>query len=303
MSDIGLHDLSRCYGRSFTSCELVVPALSRTYRLVADDGIFYLRLYRPIGRSPAEIAFEIRLQREVRPTPGLDVAQPIRTVDDADCACLSFEGVNRTAGLFQALDGRPIANEPADVALFGSALAKLHGALAEIDGGDVRPLDPVPLCARSLVSLTKIPNSATIRRAVERCRAEMLADPTMQGLPSGNCHGDARLANAVIRDGSVGFFDFDDCGYGPYLIDLGTAVWHFAVGEPSRTEALIAAILEGYEKERPLSPAERRALPHFVRLAQIRALLFLAEFCVLERDLWEAVFGRATNLLERDLTI
>jgi len=235
--------------------------------------------------------------------PGLDVARPIHTVDGADCACLPFEGVNRTAGLFQALDGRPIANEPGDVVLFGSALAKLHGALAEIESGDVRALDPVSLCARSVVSLTRIPNSATIRRAVERCRAEMLADPTMQALPSGNCHGDARLANAVSRGRSVGFFDFDDCGYGPYLIDLGTAVWHFAVGEPSRTEALIAAILRGYETERSLSPAERRALPHFVRLAQIRALLFLAEFCVLERDLWQAVFGRATNLLERDLTI
>lgn len=303
MSDIDLHDLSRCYGRAFAGCELVVPGVNRTYRLVGGGEVYYLRLYRPVGRSPAEVAFELRLLREARPPPGIDVARPIRAVDGADCVQVPFGGVGSTACLFQALEGRPITNEPEDVALFGSALAKLHHALAGIDGGGARLLDPEALYAHAAMALTRIPGSEAARRAVDRCRAELLGDPAAHGLPSGHCHGDARLANAVVRDGAVGFFDFDDCGYGPYLLDLGTAAWHFTVGDPSRTGALVAALLNGYDRQRPLSRAERRVLPHYMKLAEVRALLFLAEFCTLADGLWPRVLDRATNLLERELTL
>ncbi|MBD8906988.1 phosphotransferase [Methylorubrum zatmanii] len=303
MSDIDLHDLSRCYGRVFTGCELVVPGVNRTYRLAAGGDLSYLRLYRPVGRSLTDIAFELRLLRQVRTTPGIDVARPIRTVDGLDCAEVAFGGVSRTACLFHALEGRPITDAPEDVALFGAALAKLHAAMAGIDGGGARPLDAGALCLRAAISLTRIPGSEAARRAVGRCRAEILGDPAAHDLPSGNCHGDARTANAVVRDRTVGFFDFDDCGYGPYLLDLGTAARHFAAGDPSRTGALVAALLRGYDGERSLSSAERHALSHYVKLAEVRSLLFLAEFCLLADGLWPRVLDRATKLLERGLTI
>ncbi|WP_407529707.1 phosphotransferase enzyme family protein [Methylobacterium oryzisoli] len=303
MSDIDLHDLSRCYGRAFAGCELVVPGVNRTYRLAAGDDLYYLRLYRPVGRSPAEIAFELRLLREVRPTSGIDVARPIRTVHGADCAQVAFGGVDRVACLFQALEGRPVTYDPDDVTLFGAALAKLHGALAGIDGGEVRPLNPEALCVRAAAALTGVAGSEAARRAIDRCRTELLGDPAPHDLPSGNCHGDAWSANAVVQGGTVGFLDFDDCGYGPYLLDLGTAAWHLVVREQPRAGALIAALLAGYETGRALSEAERQALPCYVKLAEIRALLFLAEFCTLADGLWPRALDRATNLLERELTI
>lgn len=305
MSDIDLHALSESYGRLFVGCELVVPGVNRTYRLTEGADTYYLRLYRPIGRSAAEIAaeiaFEMRLLREVRPTLGIDVARPFRTIDEADCAWITFEGAERAAGLFQALDGRPIADDPEDVSLFGSALAKLHGALTVIETGGARPLDPALLCAQCVASLAQLPGSEAAWHAVDRFRAEMVGDPAARDLPSGLCHGDARLANAVARDGTVGFFDFDDCGCGPYLLDLGTAVWHFVRGDPGKSAALVAALLAGYEQIRPLSGKERQALPHFVKLAEVRALLFLANFCVLTDDLWLRVLDQATNLLRREL--
>lgn len=302
MNDIDLHALSRCYGRVFADCELVVPGWNRTYRLITDDDAYYLRLYRPIGRSAAEIAFEMSLLREAKPTPGIEVARPIQTVDGMDCARVLFDGVDRVSGLFHALDGRTITNDPEDVALFGSALAKLHGALAGIEAGGGRPLDLATLCSHPTVSLASIPGSEAAQRAVDRYRAGMLVDPVARDLPLGNCHGDARLANVVARDGTVGFFDFDDCGNGPYMLDLGTAAWHFVRSNPANTAALVAALLAGYERIRPLSGAERRALPHFIKLAEVRALLFLAEFCVLPNDLWPHVLDQATNLLDRELT-
>jgi Ser/Thr protein kinase RdoA (MazF antagonist) len=301
MSDIDLHALCQHYGRVFTNCALVVPGANRTYRLTSDDNTYYLRLYRPTGRSAAEIAFEMRLLHEARQTPGIDVARPIPTADGADCARLLFDGVDRAVGLFHALNGRPIAAEPEDVVLFGSALARLHGALAGIEAGSARPLDPATLCAHSDVSLARISGSETVRRALDRCRVEMLGDPATHDLPSGNCHGDARLANAIALDSTIGFFDFDDCGRGPYVLDLGTAAWHFVRGDPAKTAVLITALLAGYERVRPLSVTERRTLPHFVKLAEMRALLFLAEFCILADHLWSHVLDHATAVLDSEL--
>lgn len=128
----------------------------------------------------------------------------------------------------------------------------------------------------------------------------MLSDPATHDLPPGNCHGDARLANAITQDGTIGFFDVDDCGHGPYALDLGTAIWHFVRGDPAKA-VLIAALLGGYERVRPLSGAERRASPHFVKLAEIRALLLFAEFCILADDLWLKVFDKAATVLDRKL--
>ncbi|PXW61345.1 hypothetical protein [Methylobacterium sp. B4] len=108
---------------------MVVPGVNRTDRLAAGGEVYDLRLYRPVGRSPAEMAFVLRLLREARPIPGIDAARPIRTVDGADRLQVPFGGVGRTAGLFEALERRPITKDPEDAALFGSALATLHRAL------------------------------------------------------------------------------------------------------------------------------------------------------------------------------
>lgn len=142
VSEIDLVHLSKCYGLAFIGCALVVSGGNRTYRLATEGKAYYLRLYSLTRRSPAEIAFELRLLREVRPTPGIDVARPIRTAEGADCASIVFEGVTRAACLFQALDGRAVGYELGDMALFGAALAKLHDALAGIKGGEARLLDP-----------------------------------------------------------------------------------------------------------------------------------------------------------------
>lgn len=77
MSDINLHHLSQCYGHAFAGCELIVPGGNRTYRLTVGGDAYYLRLYRTVGRSPIDIAFELHLLRKARPTPGIAVARPI----------------------------------------------------------------------------------------------------------------------------------------------------------------------------------------------------------------------------------
>lgn len=72
---------------------------------------------------------------------------------------------------------------------------------------------------------------------------------------------------------------------------------HLVVSEGVEADGSVAALVAGYEAVRPLDDDERRMIPLFVNLAEIRSLLFLAERCILESDLWSRVFDRAIRCL------
>ncbi len=314
MDDLDLKFLSARYGRDFDAAELVVGGANRTYRLGAGADHVYLRLYRPVGRSLAEIAFELDLLRQCRPSPGIGVARPIATSDGADLVSLSFEGAARYGCLFTALEGRPLTHAPSDMKRLGASTAKLHAALSGISGGEARPLEPSALCRGAVEALRAIPGSAPTRDAIEAWCARSFGVAARPPLPSGNCHGDVWARNAVVQghgqeqghgqgqgqEHGIGFFDFDDCGHGPYLIDLGTAAWHLMARDGSVAQAAMAALVAGYEGVRPLEEAERRGLLDFVRLAEVRSLRFLAAYCQLDPQLWQSVLARAHVLIARE---
>lgn len=293
MSGLDLDHLARCYGRVFQTAERVVAGGNRIHRLATDDAIFYLKLYRP----DAETGFALRLLRAFPPTHGVAVARPVASIAGADLVPATFEGERWNACLFEALVGRTLTRTTGDMRLFGTAIADLQRGLAAIAGGDVPRLHPLALCARADRALAHIAGSDAVRAAIDRHGTVPFGDPGFPPLPSGACHGDAWAGNVVVQDGSVGFLDFDDCGWGPYLLDLGTAMRHLVVSEGVEADGSVAALVAGYEAVRPLDDDERRMIPLFVNLAEIRSLLFLAERCILESDLWSRVFDRAIRCL------
>lgn len=297
MSNLDLDHLSRCYGRTFRTTERVPAGGNCIHRLTTGDAIFYLKLYRPADRSDAEIGFASRLLRALPATHGVAVARPVASIAGADLVPVTVEGEVWNACLFEALVGRPLTRTMADMRRFGTAIADLQRGLATIPGGDAPRLDPPALCARADRALRDIAGSDAVRAAIDRHGTAPFGDPAFPPLPSGICHGDAWAGNVVVQARSVGFLDFDDCGWSPYLLDLGTAVRHLVVSEGYEADESVAALVAGYEAVRPLDDDERRMLPLFVKLAEIRSLLFLAERCILEPDLWSRVFDRAITCL------
>ena len=93
----------------------------------------------------------------------------------------------------------------------------------------------------------------------------------------GLVHADLRLANLLVDDRGHGadptitVIDFDDCGFGWYFYDFGTAVSFFE-DDPAvpRWQDAWAA---GYRSRRPLAERDEAMLPSFVLL---RRLLLLA---------------------------
>ena len=113
---------------------------------------------------------------------------------------------------------------------------------------------------------------AVLGRLARRLRERLTAfgaGPDRFGL----VHADLRLANLLVGQGSghVDVIDFDDCGFGWYLYDLGSSL-SFIEDDP-RVPELIDAWVRGYLTVAPLSDDEIAELPTFVML---RRLLLVA---------------------------
>ncbi|MDQ0588057.1 phosphotransferase [Variovorax paradoxus] len=299
MTDIDKDWLSSKYARSFAALELVVGGVNRTYRVREAASTFYLRLYRRSGRPLPQIAAEICLLTEFKGCADVAVGRPVAAKDGAYVLEVAWGGESRLACLFESVEGDNFDLTRAGMAQFGAALARLHLAMPTIIGGEVRSLDPVAIVQDSLQALHRIRQSKDVARDIEHHYLATLHQPELRALPSGLCHGDAWTGNARVHRGRAGFFDFDDFGRGPLVIDLGTAAWHLADESGPASDGLITALVDGYEKFRPLSAIEKDALPLFIQFAEIRSLLFLARYCVLTDEMWVYTFQRAGRMFGR----
>ncbi|MDQ1154341.1 homoserine kinase [Brevundimonas sp. SORGH_AS_0993] len=161
----------------------------------------------------------------------------------------------------------------ADQAAAGAVLAQLHLAAVDYAGRRVNPVGP-----------------AAWRRLADRCAAgasgqdrvlldqaedglKRLDDPFTDDLPVGAVHADFFPDNVLFQDGAVsGVIDFYFGCTGPLAYDLAIALsaWGFDA-EGRAIPSALAAFQRGYETVRPLTSAERAALP---RLGEAAALRF-----------------------------
>lgn len=81
------------------------------------------------------------------------------------------------------------------------------------------------------------------------------------GGDQGLIHADLMRENLIVNAGEVSLIDFDDCGFGFRLYDLGTALAQNA--EEPHLEKIATALADGYAELRELSDAERGLIPIF----------------------------------------
>jgi len=88
----------------------------------------------------------------------------------------------------------------------------------------------------------------------------------------GLIHSDLHLSNIIIDGDILQIIDFDDCGYGWYLYDLGCSLVEYSEG----LDELVEAWLNGYQKVRDLSDEEKSELPTFILMRRIVRLAWLS---------------------------
>jgi Ser/Thr protein kinase RdoA (MazF antagonist) len=280
------------YGIS-PGCRLHLYPLTEnwTFRIEADaaaPGV--LRIYRPGGRSPAEIHSELAWMEALRqesPTllPGViptlqggQVLEVVREPPLERCYCV----------LFSHAPG----SEPAE-----DQLAAWFPRLGEITGRLHRHARAwtVPSWFRRPrwdldTTLGGRPHwgswQSTVTDPEERRQTQRLADAVMARLRAfgtgprrfGLVHADLRLANLLVDGERITVIDFEDCGFSWYLYDLACALT-FNEGRADVRE-LIALWVDGYRQVEPLSAADEAEIDTFLMLRR----LMLSAYAGLRHD-------------------
>ena len=197
-----------------------------------------------------------------------------RTIHDRSGALYRMIG-DKAVALIEFLPGVSVSvPTPAQARAVGGALAQLHLAAADFAGERANGMD-----------------LAEWQRLAAECGAEGLRaiDPELadlvarelpllaadwpQDLPRGVIHADLFTDNVLMLGSKVtGLIDFYFACSDVIAYDVAVthAAWCFDNDGRNFSPALSAALLAGYEDVRPLSPAERAALPILARGAALR---------------------------------
>ena len=200
-----------------------------------------------------------------------------RTIHDRAGALYRMIG-DKAVALIEFLPGVSVSVPTAAQArAVGGALAQLHLASADFDGARANGMD---LAEWQRLAAECGPEGL---RSINPQLADLvahelslLADQWPQNLPRGVIHADLFTDNVLMLGSSVtGLIDFYFACTDLIAYDVAVthAAWCFDNEGRNFSPELSAALLAGYEAVRPLSEAERAALPVLARGAALRFTL------------------------------
>ncbi len=250
-------------------------------------GRFLLRVYRPTGPSEDTLRSELLWLQALRRDTSLYVPEPIPAADGSlvTDASLPWASEARRCVLLRWLPGqrKKAGLSPADLSLVGSYMARLHQHSEQyaVPEGFVRPRawdwdwvfgEAVPLWTegKSVYSRSELD---VFRAAAGRVRRD-LQELDKSSDVFGIIHRDLHLDNFLFQDGEVYAIDFENCGWGYYLFDLAVTlssleIWSLE-GYGVSCTPLQAALLESYQRERPLPEGYQRHLQTFMAMRLAR---------------------------------
>ncbi len=200
-----------------------------------------------------------------------------RTIHDRDNRAFRFHD-GKALALIEFLPGVSVnAPTPPQALAVGAALAQSHLAAADFGGRRENAMGPAAW--RELAGACGIQGFAEIDPGlgalVER-ELEAIAGAWPKDLPKGTIHADLFPDNVLMLGDAVsGLIDFYFACTDLLAYDVAVthAAWCFSSDGARFDPALSAALLAGYESVRPLTLAEREALPLLAQGAAMRFLM------------------------------
>ncbi|MDE2159185.1 MAG: homoserine kinase [Burkholderiales bacterium] len=259
------------------------------YYATTTRGQWVLTLFERLG--PAELPYYLRLMQHLA-GHGIPVPAPQPAPDGS----LVHELGGKPAAVVTRLPGgHRLAPDADHCAQVGAMLARMHraGADFELQQPHLRGLrwwtETAPLVLPHLA-----PAQADLLRAELEFQQQVDAAPAAQALPRGPIHADLFRDNVMFDDTAgpdrlCGFFDFYFAGPDRLLFDVAVCLNDWCADGAALDELRAAALVAAYEGVRPLTGAERRALPALLRAAALRCWL---------RRLWDWHLPRDAALLQ-----
>lgn len=251
----------------------------------SDGAAAVLRVHRQGYHSNESLASELRWMAMLRES-GLQTPSPLAPMNSADGGNLVVVTGESAPGDWQVdmlswMNGRELGEvgEPLQlgdqniVSLFeklGAAMATLHNLSTAWAG--TANMQRHAWDHDGLVGENPLWGQFWKHEALtpeQREKILQIRDAVSQGLGEygqnaqnyGMIHADLVPENVMIDGGDIQLIDFDDAGFGWHMFEIATAL-HWLGDEPEFA-SMKTAVLEGYQRVRPLTKADINSLPLF----------------------------------------
>jgi len=261
----------RSYALDVATVEaLDAGSVNSNFRIRTHSGeVFFVRVYEEQDQEGARRELQVihELANAGVPTPA-----------PRPCQAGGYMGqhAGKPLGVHPWIDGEILcfgSLTPALVQQVGRALGRVHrtsASLSHIPAGrfGLEGLE------RRLAHVDRTAPSYAAQTARIRERLAFYAARSPSDLPSGLIHGDLFRDNVLWQRGPQGaelcaLLDFESASSGVFIYDLMVCAHAWCYGAGYDT-ALLRALFAGYSEQRPLSAAERAALPAQGALAALR---------------------------------
>ncbi|MGR3342563.1 MAG: phosphotransferase enzyme family protein [Paracoccaceae bacterium] len=246
---------------------------------LADGAHVALRLHRPGYQTDAAIRSEL-IWMQALAGSGFRCCAPVPTLSGA----LTVRAGDRVVSAVGWVNGAPLGasgvpparGKTANVGLFealGAMIARLHTASDELvlPADFERPswdedglLGQTPLWGRFWENPALDAPEQDLLLQVREKAARELSNFRNEGADFGLIHADVLRENVLIDESGLVLIDFDDCGFGFRMYDLGVAL--VQVLQDAQAPSLSRALIAGYQSERSLPDRAISQLQLFVML-------------------------------------
>jgi Ser/Thr protein kinase RdoA (MazF antagonist) len=285
----------RAYDISPSSVTWVRTFNNVVFRVDTSKAAYALRLHRPGYRNIAQMRSQLHFLQQLRVATDMAVPQPVPARDGEWVVTISSDEVAETihADLLTWLDGRNYRPGeglgPHRVFKLGAALGRMHTFASQFvpteefelphwdaDGLFTSPspsnlglLDDI-LSTEELVMFDEVANRVRVVFAkIGKARNQW-----------GIIHADFILGNCQFRGYTPQILDFDDCGFGYFLYDLGPLLGNLKDYEEDygyRAIQLRHAFVDGYRSQRALSATDEAHLDLLIAARHAHACLRIAD--------------------------
>jgi Ser/Thr protein kinase RdoA (MazF antagonist) len=245
--------------------------INDTYLITTFEAKFILRIYRTNWKTIDDVSAELNLLLLLN-DKGISVSYPLpdksgKLIQKIDCP----EGI-RFAVIFSHAPGEGLSSLNSQNAnLLGQYVGRLHKITEGLKLEGISreyTVTEILTSTKKVLQLTMTSTGEAFER-VENIFYQLekkLSSELLRDVRSGICHGDLHHENIFLEtsSGKITLFDFDFCGHGYLIYDLGC----FCRYERSSQDNKIN-FFDGYEKVRPLNQTEKEILPYFEVLMRI----------------------------------
>lgn len=254
-------------------CRFLQNGLNDTYAVKTASDNYILRIYKSHWRNKEEILFEVELLTHLN-RKKIPVSSPVPTANNEYLFGIDAPEGLRFAVLFTYANGE-YSDDEAHCALFGKEVAKMHVAMDDFQSSRTRfHLDLSHLLNEPLQKihpfLSHRPHDIDYLEGLSkdlRSRIEMMATELDWGL----CHGDLHGGNVHYSGDTLTQFDFDCGGWGWRAYDVSVFLWNTVSTKSKEAyeNKKWTIFLNAYQKVRPLSDRDIKAIPLFVAARDI----------------------------------